>query len=150
MNEAHNTYVNNLIGDIKKDSKPFWKYINKQKADKQGIPPLLTKDNKSAEIDKDKAETLNQQFTSVFTRSEYDSIPYQQPTTESMSKIIVTKERVDKILKGLNITKAMGPDNIHPRVLIELASKLSEVIAKFFKQSIDTEFILSEWKKATV
>ena len=67
-----------------------------------------------------------------------------------MSKIILTKERVDKILKGLNITKAMGPDNIHPRVLIELASKLSEVIAKFFKQSIDTEFILSEWKKATV
>ena len=89
MNEAHNTYVNNLIGDIKKDSKPFWKNINNQKADKQGIPPLLTKDNKSAETDKDKAETLNQQFTSVFTRSEHDSIPYQQPTTESMSKIIV-------------------------------------------------------------
>ena len=67
-----------------------------------------------------------------------------------MSKIIVTKERVDKILKGLNITKAMGPDNIHPRVLKELASKLSEVMAKFFKQSIDTEFILSEWKKANI
>jgi hypothetical protein len=52
VNEAHNTYVNNLIGDIKKDSKPFWKYINNQKADKQGMPPLLTKDNKSAETDK--------------------------------------------------------------------------------------------------
>jgi hypothetical protein len=64
--------------------------VNKQKADKPGIPPLLTKDNKSAETDKDKAETLNKQFTNVFRRSEYDAIPYQQPTTESMSKIIVT------------------------------------------------------------
>jgi hypothetical protein len=73
VNEAHNTYVNNLIGDIKKDSKPFWKYINNQKADKQGIPPLLTKDNKSAETDKDKAETLNQHLHTFRVR--FNTIP---------------------------------------------------------------------------
>ena len=36
MNEAPNTYVNNLIGDIEKDSKPFWKYINNQKGRQTG------------------------------------------------------------------------------------------------------------------
>jgi len=64
-----------------------------------------------------------------------------------MSKIIVTKKGVEKILKGLNITKAKGPDNIHPRVLKELASELSEVMAHFFQQSIDMGSIPSEWKK---
>ncbi|CAG2218688.1 SIAE [Mytilus edulis] len=52
---AHNNYVNNLIGDIKQDSKPFWKYINNQKADKQGIPPLKTHDNKTADTDQQKS-----------------------------------------------------------------------------------------------
>ena len=28
---AHDAYVNNLVGDISADSKPFWKYINSQK-----------------------------------------------------------------------------------------------------------------------
>ncbi|CAC5410790.1 unnamed protein product [Mytilus coruscus] len=61
---AHNNYVNNLIGDIKQDSKPFWEYINNQKADKQGIPPLKTHDNKTADTDQQKAEALNTQSTS--------------------------------------------------------------------------------------
>ena len=31
IKKAHDEYVNNLIGDIDQNSKPFWKYINSQK-----------------------------------------------------------------------------------------------------------------------
>ena len=31
IKNTHDEYVNNMIGDISKDSKPFWKYINSQK-----------------------------------------------------------------------------------------------------------------------
>ena len=44
----------------------------------------------------------------------------------------------------------MDPDNIHPRVLKELASELSEIMAHFFQQSIDTGSIPSEWKKDNI
>lgn len=51
--------------------------------------------------------------------------------------INVTSNGVEKILKGLNVTKAMGPDSIHPRVLKELSSELAEILAHFFQQSTD-------------
>ena len=38
-----------------------------------------------------------------------------------MHDIVVTKEGVTKLLKRLNPSKALGPDELHPRVLKELA-----------------------------
>ena len=32
--------MNNLVGDVKPDPKDFYRYINSQKKDAQGIPPL--------------------------------------------------------------------------------------------------------------
>ena len=53
-----------------------------------------------------------------------------------MEDIVVSKEGVTKILKGLNPSKALGPDELHPRVLKELASELGPVFAHLFQQSI--------------
>ena len=83
---------------MRKDCKPFWRYINNQKADKQGIPPLVTTDQKVANSDEEKAETLNNKFTSVFTRTEYPSIPLNTPTVKT-PEIFITKKGVEKILK---------------------------------------------------
>ena len=149
IDEAHDKHVNNLIGDIHKDSKPFWKYINCQKADKQGIPPLTTKDNKVAETDQEKAEALNTQFTSVFTTTEYNEVPYKPPTVH-MRPILITNKGVKKILNGLNSSKAMGPDAVHPRILKELAHELSGILTHFFQQSIDTGTVPKDWKDANI
>ena len=32
--------MNNLVGDVKANPKDFYRYINSQKKDAQGIPPL--------------------------------------------------------------------------------------------------------------
>ena len=45
---------------------------------------------------------------------------------------MVSKEGVTKLLKGLNPSKALGPDELHPRVLKELASELGPVLRIFF------------------
>ena len=84
---AHDAYVNNLIGDISTDSKPFWKYINPHKNDRQGIPPLHTNNGSIAETDKAKADALNSQFTSVFTATEFDQIPFAKPEYNKMEYI---------------------------------------------------------------
>ena len=62
-----------------------------------------------------------------------------------MEDIAVTKEGVTKLLKGLNPSKALGPDELHTRVLKELATELGPVFTHLFQQSIDTGEISSEW-----
>ena len=62
-----------------------------------------------------------------------------------MEDIVVTKEDVTKLLKGLNPSKALGPDELHPRVLKELATELGPVFAHLFQQSIDKGEIPKEW-----
>jgi hypothetical protein len=75
ITSSHNKYVENMIGNIKEISKPFWKYISSTRKDTQSIPPLDTKHGTTAESDVDKAEALNDQFTGVFTKKTHDQVP---------------------------------------------------------------------------
>ena len=149
VEKAHSEHINNLIGDVSKDAKPFWKYINNQKADKQGIPPLVRKDNTQAESDLERAEALNAQFTSVFTETKYESVPIKMPQ-QKMPDLHIEKQGVTKILKSLNTSKAMGPDAIHPRILKELAYELTDIVTHLFQQSIDTGQVPSDWNQANI
>ena len=65
-----------------------------------------------------------------------------------MDDIVVSKDRVIKLLKGLNPSKALGPDELHHSVLKELATELGPVFAHLFQQSIDTGEIPKEWSLA--
>ena len=40
IRKQHVLYVNNLVGDVKDNPRDFYRYINSQKKDVQGIPPL--------------------------------------------------------------------------------------------------------------
>ena len=67
-----------------------------------------------------------------------------------MNDIVISKEGVIKLLKGLNPSKALGPDELHPRVLKELATELGPVFAHPFQQSMDTGEIPKEWSLANI
>ena len=53
-----------------------------------------------------------------------------------MNDIAVPKDGVIKLLKGLNPSKALGPDELHPRVLKELATELGPVFANIFSNQL--------------
>ena len=67
-----------------------------------------------------------------------------------MNGIVISKDRVIKLLKGLNPSKALRPDELHPRVLKELATELGPVFAHLFQQSMDTGEIPKEWSLANI
>ena len=74
----------------------------------------------------------------MFTKSEYNQVPLLDRSALFMEDIVVTKEGVTKLLKGLNPSKALGPNELHPRVLMELARDLGPIFAHLFQQSIDS------------
>ena len=151
VRKQHDLYVNNLVGDVKANPRDFYRYINSQKKDTQGIPPLKRKNGKGvAQSDLEKAEEFNGQFTDVFSKNEHTQVPLLDRSAPFMNDIAVSKDGVIKLLKGLNPSKALGPDELHPRVLKELATELGPVLAHLFQQSIDTGEIPKEWSLANI
>ena len=90
-----------------------------------------------AQSDFEKASEFNGQFTDVLTKSDHSQVPLLDRSAPCMKDIVVTKEGVTKLLNGLNPSKALDPDELHPRVLKELATELGPVFAHLFQQSID-------------
>ena len=50
LRKQHDLYVNNLVGDVKANLRDFFRYINSQKKDTQGIPPMKRKNGKVCSV----------------------------------------------------------------------------------------------------
>ena len=69
INKQHDLYVNNLVGDVKANPRDFYRQINSQKKDRQGILPLKKKGgNGVTEFDSEKAAELNGQLKGAFNK----------------------------------------------------------------------------------
>ena len=147
-------YVNILVGDIKVNPKDFYGYTNCQRKDNQGIPPLKRRNgNGLAESETEQAEEFNGQFTDVFSKTLENEVPLLEKSAPPMSDIHISNESFIKLMKGLNpsnMSKALGPDELHPRVLKELAVGLGAVFANLFQQSLDKGEISKEWSLANI
>ena len=131
-------------------NKKFWTYIKHCKTNNSGISPL--KDNGILHSDPGKkADILNNQFKSVFTKdldTETENIP--QPDFPTLEDIIITEPGVLKLLQNLDPTKACGPDNISPKILKELANERAPSLTLIFQKSYDTGMVLADWRHPNV
>ena len=69
-----------------------------------------------AESELEQAEELNGQFTDVFNKSEHTQVPLLNRSAPFLKEIHVSAGGVTKLLKGLNPSKALEPDELHPRI----------------------------------
>ena len=96
------------------------------------------------------ADLLSQQFESVFVRdSDQNATPILPGTPfPNSSNIFISEGGILKLLKGLDISKASGPDQIPNKILRELAIHLAPVLTSLFNQSLLSETLPSDWKTA--
>ena len=149
VRKQHDLYVNNLVGDVKANPRDFYRYIRK-KTPKVFYPG------------KGRMERVLLSRTSKRRRNSMVSlwmcsIKMNTPRSRfwiglhlSWMIFAVSKDEVIKLLKGLNPSKTLGPDELHPRVLKELAKELGPVFAHLFQQLIDTGEIPKEWSLANI
>jgi len=91
---------------------------------KSTVAPLLAdgKDKTSMKfLDREKANILQKQFVSVFTEEPISELPdFESRTEVEIQPLHITEEMVYKKIMELDINKACGPDEIHPRFVKEL------------------------------
>ena len=118
------------------------------------MSPLISESGTTAVSDEDKANVLNQFFSSVYTREEKHNLPDREEASRSSGTTIIdiciTPQAVENKLKDLNVCKAQGPDGIPARVLKELSHELAIPLSIVFNKSIEEGSIPEDWKKAHV
>ena len=155
--QAYWQYINNLIdppdefgNNQGSNQKKFWSYIKSLRKDNTGIAPLR-ENGKLFSSPKDKANILNKQYQSVFTKEDRNNIP--TPTGKSypdMNNITVTVEGILRLLQKVNPHKATGPDQIPAKLLNECAQELAPLLTRFFNKTLEEGCLPDDWKRANV
>ena len=140
--------------EIEEQPKAFWSHVQQKLKTKSGVGPLLENNNDITSTkfdDKEKANILQKQFSSVFTREPDNDIPEIEKRTNLIIKdLTATEEIVKREIMQLNVNKSCGPDEIHPRLLIELADIISTPLGLLMNKTIKDGNIPEDWNKANI
>ena len=124
IHKAKWNHMNNVITDNleQNNTKPLFSYCKSKRQDNIGIAPLKSKGNLLTNA-KSKANVFIKQFVSVFTRDSSNIAPEigKHRNTKTVPQLNIDRKGVLKILKNINIHKAMGPDGI-PNILLKICA----------------------------
>ena len=143
-------FEKSLAESIKTKPKLFWKYTSSRLKSKQRIPTLERPDGTKATTSQQKAEVLNDFFSSVFTIEDVENIPparrYQ--FDNSLKTVHITPEVVWDKLTKLDPNKSSN-DKCHPHLLRELSDSICTPLSILFNKSLK-EGVHESWRKAFI
>ena len=133
-----------------------WKYIKSKYNVKEGIPELIKEPNavilELTKSDKEKADTLQSNFCSVFTKEPQGPLPdiENKHIEHKMHKIRIHEDEIGKLLSQLKINKSCGPDGLHPYFLKTLHQELKTPLNIIFNNTLETGELPDRWKEANI
>ena len=154
---AKKTQLDNCIERLNtnSNSKSWWSIIKQflSPSRNQNSIPALKNGDIPVTDDTTKSEIFNDYFvsqTSLNDSNKADPIPPVYNLISTLSDIHILESDVSDTLKTLKTGKAVGPDKINNRLLIEAATELSKPLADMFNKSMQIGIYPNSWKIASV
>ena len=150
-----------LARNSKHNVKAVYKYANSKL--KKRTPIMTMKaDGKMTNNEEKISDTLQSCFSAVYT-DETDleelflsdflkgiGIDESNERRPALNDIEITEQEVLEALKSINPYKSVGPDQVHPRLLKELAEYIYRPLTHIFRTSLRTGIVPAAWKEADV
>ena len=138
--------------------KQYWKYLRSlvnNNTSINSIPVLKTLNNDLETFhytDEDKANCLNEYFTSISTLDDSNAtLPnFVHKTLNTLSTIQISVADVESIIGTLDINKAIGPDQISHKLLKATKHSISKPLCRIFNKSLDQETFPQSWKQSII
>ena len=135
-------------------TKRWWNLVKEQQGESKGntLPSLLREDGSLAHAAQDKANLLARHFSSKMCVPDPDKLPPSLPTlvSEKLETVKTSEAEVKNILLKVDQKKAVGPDNISPRLLRQCAHELAYPLATLFNHCLQTSTWPKNWKTSNV
>ena len=139
-----------LAKGIKKNPKDFFAYARGGKCSDVNLGPLDDIHGNVVADELGMANILNDFFSDVFNRDFcFDGVQLENQS-DDFRDCTFSRESVVKFLSGIRPHKAPGPDNIYPKILVECAEELADVVLTIFKSSYDSGCVPTDWKLANI
>ena len=147
--------LNNKLQEPEVSSKKWWGIVKSLYGQKmrETVPTLMEGPNIISDA-KEKAEVLNDYFCSQSTIDDgaatipNDIISFQSSVI--LSNVIATEYEINSLLRGVDISKACGPDGISNRIIKICADGITSAFTYLVNLSLSSGVFPEQWKAANV
>jgi hypothetical protein len=152
VKKSKKNYERTISLKAKSEPKQFWRYVKSKVKSKIGVSNLKRDDGGFVGSDNEKADVLNGFFASVFTKETLHNIPDLPDKTveNNLNDIHVSEVEVLNLLKDIDSSKSMGPDEIHPYLLKSMPDVFVKPLSLIFKKSLSSGEVPKGWKDARI
>jgi len=129
----------------------FYKYVNKKLNGSNGIAPIKDQCGTLTSDEYDKAEMLNNYFSSVFMHNGIIEEKWQIPVkATTMNPVFITPAMVQTSITSLKKPGGAGPDGLPSEFYSNTAHLVAYPLSVIYNISLQTGSVPSIWKRAVI